>query len=147
MLLDCLLHIRCRGIVFTESLPGNERLFWLDYSGFRDRITLISCWIWGSHGGEYEVYGLIGCNAVQFEQSLPSNSLVSCLAYSSTLRMEAYCPPTHGVTIWMSAFLILHNVLFWKANAYNCSSLKHLAKFFHWSFQKGNKFSPRETVF
>jgi hypothetical protein len=30
-----LLRIRCRGNVFTESLPSNERLFWLHYSGFR----------------------------------------------------------------------------------------------------------------
>jgi hypothetical protein len=34
-LLDCCLQIRCRGNVFTESLPSNVRLFWLRYFGFR----------------------------------------------------------------------------------------------------------------
>jgi hypothetical protein len=29
-LLDCCLRIRCRWNVFTESLPSNEHLFWLD---------------------------------------------------------------------------------------------------------------------
>jgi hypothetical protein len=32
---NCCLRIRCRGFVFTESFPSNERLFWLRYSGFR----------------------------------------------------------------------------------------------------------------
>jgi hypothetical protein len=34
--LCCCLRIRCRGNVFTESLPSNERIFWLHYSGFRE---------------------------------------------------------------------------------------------------------------
>jgi hypothetical protein len=34
-LLDFCLRIRCSGDVFTESLPTNERLFWLRYSDFR----------------------------------------------------------------------------------------------------------------
>jgi hypothetical protein len=38
-LLDCCLRIRCRGNVFTESLPSNERLFWLRYSGFRYQLS------------------------------------------------------------------------------------------------------------
>jgi hypothetical protein len=32
---DCCLRIRYRRTVFTESLPSNERLLWLCYSGFR----------------------------------------------------------------------------------------------------------------
>jgi hypothetical protein len=32
---DCCLRIRCRWNVFTESLPSNERLFLIHYSGFR----------------------------------------------------------------------------------------------------------------
>jgi hypothetical protein len=32
---DCCLHIRCRGNLFTESLPSIERLLWLRYSGFQ----------------------------------------------------------------------------------------------------------------
>jgi hypothetical protein len=39
-LLDCCLRIHCRGNVFTESLPSNERLFWLCYSGFGRHVTL-----------------------------------------------------------------------------------------------------------
>jgi hypothetical protein len=35
LLFDCCLRIRCRGNVFTESLPSNERLFCLHYSGCR----------------------------------------------------------------------------------------------------------------
>jgi hypothetical protein len=31
---DCCLLIRCRGNLFTESLPSNERVLWLSYSGF-----------------------------------------------------------------------------------------------------------------
>jgi hypothetical protein len=34
-LLYCCLRICCRGNVFTDSLPSNERIFWLRYSGFR----------------------------------------------------------------------------------------------------------------
>jgi hypothetical protein len=34
-LLYCCLRIRCRGKVFTESLPSHRCLFWLHYSGFR----------------------------------------------------------------------------------------------------------------
>jgi hypothetical protein len=33
--LNCCLFIRCRGNVFPETLPSNERLLWLHYSGFR----------------------------------------------------------------------------------------------------------------
>jgi hypothetical protein len=33
--LDCRLLIRCRRILFTESLPNNERLLWLRYSDFQ----------------------------------------------------------------------------------------------------------------
>jgi hypothetical protein len=33
--LDCCLRIRCRGNVFTKSLPSNECLLWLHYSGFQ----------------------------------------------------------------------------------------------------------------
>jgi hypothetical protein len=33
--LDCCLFSRCRGNLFTESLPNNERLLWLGYSGFQ----------------------------------------------------------------------------------------------------------------
>jgi hypothetical protein len=29
------LRHRCRGNLFTESLPNSERLFWLRYSGYR----------------------------------------------------------------------------------------------------------------
>jgi hypothetical protein len=29
------LRIRCRGNIFTDSLPSNEPLLWLHYSGFR----------------------------------------------------------------------------------------------------------------
>jgi hypothetical protein len=32
---NCFLRIRCSGNMFTESLPSNERLFWLHYFGFR----------------------------------------------------------------------------------------------------------------
>jgi hypothetical protein len=32
---DYCLFIRCRGNLFTESLPSNERLLWLRYSGFQ----------------------------------------------------------------------------------------------------------------
>jgi hypothetical protein len=35
--LDCCLRICCRRNVFIESLPSNDRLFWLYYSGFRAR--------------------------------------------------------------------------------------------------------------
>jgi hypothetical protein len=34
-LLDCYLPIRCRGNMFIELFPSYERLFWLNYSGFR----------------------------------------------------------------------------------------------------------------
>jgi hypothetical protein len=34
-LLDCCTRIRCRGIMFTESLPSNKRLLCFHYSGFR----------------------------------------------------------------------------------------------------------------
>jgi hypothetical protein len=34
-LFDCCLRIRCRGNVFTDSLPSNKRPFWVRYSGFR----------------------------------------------------------------------------------------------------------------
>jgi hypothetical protein len=34
-LLECCLRILCRLNVFTESLPSDERLFYLHYSGFR----------------------------------------------------------------------------------------------------------------
>jgi hypothetical protein len=37
---DCCLRIHCRGNVFTESLPSNERLFWLQYSGFGRHGTI-----------------------------------------------------------------------------------------------------------
>jgi hypothetical protein len=33
--LDFCLLISCRGTLFTESLPSNERLIWLRYSGFQ----------------------------------------------------------------------------------------------------------------
>jgi hypothetical protein len=33
--LNCCLFIPCRGNLFTESLPSNERLLWLHYSGFQ----------------------------------------------------------------------------------------------------------------
>jgi hypothetical protein len=33
--LDCCLPIRSRENLFTESLPINERLLWLHYSGFQ----------------------------------------------------------------------------------------------------------------
>jgi hypothetical protein len=42
-LLDCCLCIRCRGNMFTESLPSNERLFWLHYCGFRASCHNIFC--------------------------------------------------------------------------------------------------------
>jgi hypothetical protein len=32
----CYLRIRCRGNLFTESLPSNERLLWLRYSDFQE---------------------------------------------------------------------------------------------------------------
>jgi hypothetical protein len=32
---DCCLRIRYRGNLFIESLPSNERLLWLRYSGFQ----------------------------------------------------------------------------------------------------------------
>jgi hypothetical protein len=38
--LDCCLFIRCRGDLFIESLPSNERLLWLRYSGFRRHVTI-----------------------------------------------------------------------------------------------------------
>jgi hypothetical protein len=33
--LHCCLSIRCRGNLFTKSLPSNEPLLWLRYSGFQ----------------------------------------------------------------------------------------------------------------
>jgi hypothetical protein len=66
----------------------------------------------GSHGGDYVEYGLLGCIAIYFRDSLtirryayppssgskskPSSAcclllLVSCLAYSYTLNMESVC--------------------------------------------------------
>jgi hypothetical protein len=33
--LYCCLLIRCRGNLFSESLPSNERHIWLSYSGFQ----------------------------------------------------------------------------------------------------------------
>jgi uncharacterized membrane protein len=45
----CCLRICCRGNEFTQSLPSNERLHWLYYSGFRTschniiNVILSSC--------------------------------------------------------------------------------------------------------
>jgi hypothetical protein len=40
-LIHCFLRILCRGNVFTESLPRNERLFRLRYSGFQASCHVI----------------------------------------------------------------------------------------------------------
>jgi hypothetical protein len=42
--LDCCLLIFCRGNLFTESLPRNERLLWLCYSGFQESCPNINAW-------------------------------------------------------------------------------------------------------
>jgi hypothetical protein len=97
-----------------------------------ENIMKIDCWILGFHGGDYEAYGLRGCNAVYLgdiptflrSTSPPSSRwkgkpskipaeaegklsrlpvLVSCLAYSSILRMVAICSSeTSGflITTW-----------------------------------------------
>jgi hypothetical protein len=39
--LDCCLFIRCCGNLFTESLPSNDRLLWLSYSGFQASYHII----------------------------------------------------------------------------------------------------------
>jgi hypothetical protein len=44
-LFDCCFRIRCRGNVFTESLPSNEHLFWFRYSCFRATCHSRNC-IW-----------------------------------------------------------------------------------------------------
>jgi hypothetical protein len=57
-------------------------------------------WIWGSHGSDYEGYGLLCSNAVEFGDSPTFRRtmsvyrlllLVSCLAYFPTLKVETIC--------------------------------------------------------
>jgi hypothetical protein len=54
----------------------------------------VLCRIGGSHSGGYVESCLLGYNAVASQPTLclpPAFTLVSCLAYSSTLKMEAKC--------------------------------------------------------
>jgi hypothetical protein len=64
---------------------------------FTSWLELICSWLWGSLSGGYTEVCLLGYNAVSsVETSYLSllaiwTKLVSCLAYSSTLKMEATC--------------------------------------------------------
>jgi hypothetical protein len=48
--------------MFTESLPTNERPFWLLCSGFRASYDSTQIEIRGFHGGDYEDYRLLKCD-------------------------------------------------------------------------------------
>jgi hypothetical protein len=50
-------------------------------------------WLLGSHDGNHEDPGLLGCNSVCFEDSLSllPVSADSCLIYSFTLNVKAMC--------------------------------------------------------
>jgi hypothetical protein len=66
----------------------------------------MNCWIWGYHRGDYENYGLLGCNTAKFRER----------------QKQAYCVGHHGWTVshktdqqfsLLSDFVgILHGLIF-----------------------------------
>jgi hypothetical protein len=73
----------------TDSYPRSSSTRIGGYQRRNLRPTSSEYRTWGSHRGSYEEFYLLGYNAVQSLQ--PVSTLVSCLAYSSTLKIEATC--------------------------------------------------------
>jgi hypothetical protein len=126
--LDCCLRIRCRGNLFTESLPSNERLLWLRYCGFQALCHIINsvfvCVVTACSSVRGRCFWAIcrlcleGRTMSQARNQLSSAFhlflIISCLAYSSNLKMEAICSyemsalsELHGVTTQNTALIVV----------------------------------------